>query len=123
MRKSAALLSVLLILSVARCMASCIALDAAPVSHADSSAVPPCHHHKAPAQHSQDSLPCQSHPGGLAYSVSQPAAHVDPAVSLLPAVHSLATVSPLAAGASTPFSLQIPPLPLDKPLAPIVLRI
>jgi len=117
MRKSAALLSVLLILFVAHCMASCIA------SQTDSAAVPPCHHHKAPAQHSQDSLPCQSHPGGLAWSVNQPAAHVEPAVSLLPAVHSLATVSPLAAGGSTPFLLQIPPLPLDKPLAPIVLRI
>src|SRR5580704_12055438 len=64
------------------CMGTCIANDSGTPAHS----VPPCHRHHAPTNGTQNSAPCQSHPGLLAYSVHQPSAHIDVPVNLFPAV-------------------------------------
>lgn len=123
LRKCTALLSVLLLLTAFRCMATCIVNDTGAPDHNSSTAIPPCHRHQAPPQGPQHSVPCQSHPGLLAYSVHQPSAHVDVPVNLLAAVYEPA---PLMRGAWE-FGFggfaRTPPLLRTDALSSIVLRI
>ncbi len=62
LRKCTALLSVLLLLTVFRCGATCIVSDTGTAAHNSSTAIPPCHKHHEPTQGTQHSAPCQNHP-------------------------------------------------------------
>lgn len=120
LRKGAALLSVLLVLTAFRCMATCIVSDAGTSAHNNSSTVPPCHRHHAPAR---DSVPCRNHPGLAAYTVDQPSAQVDLHVNLLAAVYEPAPSLRAASGFGVSSIAHTPPLPRSEALSSIVLRI
>ena len=127
LRKCTALLSVLLLLTAFRCMATCIVNDTSvssqDSSHSSSTTIPPCHRHNAPLKGTQHSAPCQSHQGLLAYSINQPSAHVDVPLNLLAVIYE---PGPLLSGARE-FGLRgfahTPPLLRTDALSSIVLRI
>jgi hypothetical protein len=119
LRKYVALLSVLLVLTTVRCMADCIVSDAGASTHNSSPAVPPCHKHPAPARGTQHSLPCQNHPGLLAYSIDQPHVFVTLPVTLMASFFEPAQRRPRSLHSA---SYAHPYLRPDA-LLPIVLRI
>ncbi len=122
MRKGIALLSVLLVLTAFKCMATCIVSDAGLSGHTRSSTtVPPCHKHHQPAQ--QNSVPCQNHPGLLAYSLEQPFAYVDVPVNLVATVYEPMLSLRAACELRVRIFAHTPPLPRPEALSSIVLRI
>jgi hypothetical protein len=122
LRKCVALLSVLLLLTAFRCMAACIAGDSGSSAPASSSHLPPCHKHPGPAQGKQNSIPCQTHPGLLAWSVHQPCAPIDLHPSLV-AIHEPVTLMREAGKLAQNRFAPGPLLPLPEAVSPIVLRI
>jgi hypothetical protein len=123
-RKGIAFLSVLLVLTAFRCMATCIVNDTGASLYTPSSTtVPPCHRHHLPAKGTQTPAPCQNHPGLVAYNLQQPSAHVDAPVNLLAVVYEPA---PFPRGLSVVLLGTFPqtsPLPRSVALSSIVLRI
>jgi hypothetical protein len=124
LRKGIALLSVVLVLTAFRCMATCIASDAGASSHTSSSTtLPPCHRHHGPPPGTQNSVPCQNHPGLLAYTVQQPSAHIDLHLNLLAAVYERAPLHAGSWGFGVRGFAHTPPLPRPGVFSSIVLRI
>src|SRR6266404_4318680 len=100
-------------------MATCIVGDAGATTHNSSSAIPPCHRHNAPAQGTQHSLPCQNHPGLLAYSIDQPHVFVALPVTLIARFGEPAPLRRMMSN-STGYAQ---PHSRSDALSPIVLRI
>ena len=133
LRKSTALLSVLLVLTAFRCMATCLVNDTETSAHSSSTTAPPCHQHgghqhgghqhHGQEQGTPNSVPCQSHPGLLAYSVHQPSAYVDVTVNLLAAVFEPAPILRESRDPGAGNFAHIPPLPRSEALSSIILRI
>jgi hypothetical protein len=90
LRKSIALFSVFWLLAAIRCVANCTVSVTEFSTHDSAPAVPPCHHHQhQPDQGTQNSVPCQDHPGLLAYSLHQPSPFLSARISMPGVAHEL----------------------------------
>jgi hypothetical protein len=122
LRKCIAVLSVLLVITAFRCTATCLVGDAGSSAHTNAPAVPPCHEHHKPAQGTRNPVPCQDHPGLLAYSIHQAAAQIDLHVNLLPVYGPAPLILESWKQASGIYAYAVP-IPRSEALSSIVLRI
>ena len=120
LRKSLAVLSVILLLSAVRCVSACTATGEQIKTRTDA---PRCHRYQLPAHGTERPLPCQDHPGLLAYSVHQPVAPLPLPVSVAASTYqSLATRQNAAESGGTIFAY-VPPLFPPSAHSLIILRI